>query len=128
MADLRNFAEWDPGVTGVEQVEGEGGGADSVFDVTVKAVPRPLTLRYRTLDHQAPDRVLVRAESKMLTSVDEVVVEADGGGSIVTYDAELTLNGALRLLDPALGLVFGGIGDRAAAGMRKALEGEKVDR
>lgn len=128
MADLRNFAEWDPGVTGVEQVVGNGDGPDAEFDVTVKAVPSPLTLRYKTIDHQPPDRVLVRAESKTLVSVDEILVEADGDGAIVTYDAELTLKGVLRLFDPFLGLAFRGIGDRAAAGMRKALEGEKVDR
>jgi hypothetical protein len=28
MADLRNFAEWDPGVKTVKQVEGSGGGKD----------------------------------------------------------------------------------------------------
>ena len=44
MADLRNFALWDPGVTRVTQVHGgdgvhgEGGGPKSVFDVVVKSV------------------------------------------------------------------------------------------
>ncbi|MCH9721067.1 MAG: SRPBCC family protein, partial [Actinomycetia bacterium] len=32
LADLRNFAEWDPGVKAVKQVEGSGGGPDAVFD------------------------------------------------------------------------------------------------
>ena len=45
MADLRNFAEWDPGVKTVKQVEGSGGGKDAVFDVTVAG---PLTTRYPT--------------------------------------------------------------------------------
>jgi len=48
MADLANFAEWDPGVVGVEQIEGDGGGADAVFDVAVKGVRGPVTLRYHT--------------------------------------------------------------------------------
>lgn len=59
----------------------------------------------------------------MLTSDDTVIVEADGEGSIVTYDAELRLNGLLRFGDIGLRLVFGGIGDRAAAGMRRVLDG-----
>ena len=46
MADLRNFAEWDPGVVAVEQVEGDGAGPDSVFDVTVDGVRDPMTLSY----------------------------------------------------------------------------------
>ena len=40
MADLRNFAEWDPGVNAVRQVQGSGGGPDSVFDVTVAGIGR----------------------------------------------------------------------------------------
>ena len=48
MADLRNFAEWDPGVKAVRQVEGSGGGPDAVFDVTVVAPGPDLTLRYVT--------------------------------------------------------------------------------
>ena len=29
MADLRNFATWDPGVDRVDQVRGDGGGPDA---------------------------------------------------------------------------------------------------
>ena len=43
------------------------------------------------------------------------------------YDAELELSGLLGLADPVLGLVFGRIGDRAAAGMAVALDGEIVE-
>ena len=35
MADLRNFAEWDPGVKAVKQVQGSGGGKDAVFDLSL---------------------------------------------------------------------------------------------
>ena len=86
MADLRNFAEWDPGVKAVRQVEGSGGGPDSVF-----------------------------------TSIDRITVEPDGTGSVITYDADLRLNGVLRIGDLGLRLVFGQIGDRAAAGLRRVL-------
>lgn len=126
MADLRNFAEWDPGVVAVDQRIGDGGGPDAEFAVKVKAVPGPMTLVYQTLDHQEPHRVLVRADSPMLASVDEITVTPADGGCIVTYDAELTLKGLLRAFDPGLGLVFGRIGDRAAAGLRTALAGVEV--
>ena len=49
-----------------------------------------------------------------------------GAGSTVTYDAELTLNGLLGLADPLLGLSFKMIGDRAAQGLVRALDGERV--
>ena len=125
MADLGNFVEWDPGVKAVRQVEGSGGGPDAVFDVTVVAPGPDLTLRYVTEEHDAPHNLLVVARSIVFTSIDRITVEPDGTGSIVTYDADLRLNGVLRVGDLGLRLVFGQIGNRAAAGLRRVL-GAKV--
>ena len=126
LADLRNFAEWDPGVKAVRQVQGSGGGPGTVFDVTVAGVGRDLTLRYVTEEYDAPRNLLVVARSSVFTSIDRITVEPDGTGSVVTYDADLRLNGVLRLGDLGLRLVFGVIGDRAAAGLRRALDGQAV--
>ncbi len=128
IADLTNFAEWDPGVRRSVQVAGDGSRMGAAYDVTVAAFPRDLTLRYEVVEHDPPHTCLVVARSSAFTSTDRITVEPDGGGSIVTYDAELTLNGPLGLFDPALRLAFGRIGDRAAAGLRGALDGTAVDR
>lgn len=127
MADLRNFAHWDPGVKKSVQVSGDGPGMDAAYDVTVSSGPKDLEMRYETVEFEEPSRALVRAETRLLTSVDEVTVTPDGEGSIVTYEAELTLKGPAGLFDPVLGLVFDRIGDRAAAGLRNALDGSEVD-
>ncbi|MEI6570253.1 MAG: SRPBCC family protein [Actinomycetes bacterium] len=124
MANLANFAEWDPGVTRVNQSEGEGPGLNAVYDVTIKGLPTPL--RYRTTQFDSPYSIVARAETLLLTSLDTITVEADGTGSIVTYDAKLTLNGPLGLADPILRLTFGRIGDRAAAGLIRVLDGERL--
>lgn len=124
LADLRNFAEWDPGVKAVSQVQGSGGGPDSVFDVTVAGLVGDLTLRYVTEDYNAPHNLLVVARSAVFTSIDRITVEPDGTGSVVTYDADLRLNGVLRVGDLGLRLVFGYIGDRAAAGLRRVLDAQ----
>jgi carbon monoxide dehydrogenase subunit G len=124
LADLRNFAEWDPGVKRVEQVEGVGAGPDTVFDVTVAGPGRDLTLRYVTVEYDAPHHLLVVAKSRLLTSEDRISVSTVDGSTVVTYDADLRLHGLLRLADPGLKLMFGRIGDRAAAGLRRALDGE----
>ena len=94
--------------------------------MTVKGFPADITLRYETRLYEPDARLLVRADSSTLTSVDEVTVVADGDGSIVTYDAELTLRGVLAVFDLGLRLVFGRIGDLAAAGLREALDGVEV--
>ncbi|MGA7759564.1 MAG: SRPBCC family protein [Ilumatobacteraceae bacterium] len=127
MADLTNFAEWDPGVDRVEQVEGDGAGAGAAFDVAVKAPGRTMTLRYDTVAFDdASTTMTAFAENALLTSEDTITVEADGDGSIVTYDAELKLKGLLGLSDPLLRLTFNQIGDRAAAGLVETLAGERV--
>jgi carbon monoxide dehydrogenase subunit G len=126
LADLTNFAEWDPGVESSTQIEGDGPALGAVFEVAVKGVVGTLDLRYHVTEYQAPDLVVARASTRMLTSLDTITVRADGEGSIVTYDADLTLNGVLGLADPGLRLVFGRIGDRAAAGLVRALQGERI--
>jgi hypothetical protein len=124
MSDLANFAEWDPGVTRVEQSEGTGPGPNAVYDVTVKGLPAPL--RYRTTRFDPPNSILVCAKSCLFTSLDTITVEGDDAESIVTYDAELTLNGPLGLADPLLRLTFDRIGDRATAGLIRVLDGERL--
>jgi len=123
MADLRHFAEWDPGVRKVAQVQGSGGGAGAVFDVTVAGI-RETTLRYRTVEYRAPEELLVVAKSVFLTSTDRITVRSEGETTVVTYDADLKLNGPLGLADPFLRMALRTIGDRAAAGLRRALDGQ----
>ena len=127
MADLRNFVEWDPGVEWVEQAEGDGPGPGAAFDVAVKLPGRTMTLRYHTVAFDdASSTMTAVTQNAWMTSEDTVTVEADGDGSIVTYDAELKLKGLLGLSDPLLRLTFNQIGDRAAAGLVEALAGERI--
>jgi carbon monoxide dehydrogenase subunit G len=123
LADLEHFAEWDPGVISARRVEGTEPAVGSAYDVTVRSIGRGLTLRYEIVDHRPPREMRVVARTSTLTSDDKISVapRADGGCD-VTYDARLDLRGPLRLFDPLLGLAFGRIGDRAAAGLRRALQ------
>lgn len=121
MADLRNFAEWDPGVKKVVQVGGDGPALGAEFDVTVKGPGRDLTLRYRITEFHAPHELLAVAKSGLFTSIDRITVIPTLAGCTVTYNAELRMNGIFSLADPGLRMVFHRIGDRAARGLRSAL-------
>ena len=79
MANLENFAEWDPGVTRVEQVAGGGPGQDATYDVSVKGLRTPL--RYRTTRFEPSSSIVALAKSRFLTSLDTITVEGDGEGS-----------------------------------------------
>lgn len=129
MADLRNFADWDPGVRRVTQISGQGGGDGATFDVVVAGPGgRDMTLRYVTTRYQPSSTIQAEARSRLFTSIDRIDVVPDAAGSLVTYDADLRLNGPLALFDPALKLLFKRIGDRAAAGLATALDGRRVER
>ena len=123
MADLRNFAEWDPGVRSATQVRGDGPAPDAEYDVVVDAGGRSLTLRYGATDYDAPRSITVKAASRLFTSLDRIDVTPDGDGSLVRYDARLTLNGPLGLFDRLLAGTFRKIGERANRGLIRALDG-----
>lgn len=124
IGDLANLADWDPGVATSTQVVGDGPGPDAAYDVTLST--GSMTLRYETTEFSGPRSVTYRAKASWFTSIDTIAVVPAAEGSIVTYDARLRLPLLLRLGDPVLGLVFRRVGDRAAAGLRTALEGEFV--
>ena len=127
MADLRNFAEWDPGVRDSTLVRGDGPGPDAEYDVTVDAVGgRGLTLRYAATDYDAPRSITVQASSRLFTSLDRIDVTPDGDGALVRYDARLTLNGPLGLFDRLLAGSFRKIGERANRGLIRALDGTQA--
>jgi len=122
MSDLRNFAEWDPGVGSAEQVKGDGPGLSTAYDLDASGS----MLRYVVEEYEPPAKVVATASNRFITSVDLITVEPDGAGSIVTYDADLTLNGLLKLGDPLLGVAFKRIGDKAAAGLVEKLQGVRL--
>lgn len=123
LSDLTHFADWDPGVKRSVQVAGDGAAIGAVYEVTVGGIGRDLVLPYEIVVLDRPRRVEVRAETGTLRSVDVMSFEpTDAGGSVVTYDADLSLKGVLGVANPLLGLAFGRIGDRAAGGLRAALE------
>jgi len=122
MADLRNFAEWDPGVKKSTMTSGSAPGLGTAYDVTVGLS----TLNYVTKEYNPSTRTVAEAKTLLLRSYDIIEVTETASGCEVFYDAELTLNGLLGMADPVLGLAFSRIGDKAAAGMAAALDGTKI--
>lgn len=124
MADIRHFADWDPGVANAVQCSGQGPGPSAAYDLTL-STPGHTVMRYAVTSWQAPTALRLESRTFFLTSIDDirVVAGADGAGSVVTYDAVLTLNGPLRMFDMGLAFAFRRIGDRAAAGLARALGG-----
>jgi Polyketide cyclase / dehydrase and lipid transport len=126
MADITHFAQWDPGVSRAALIVGSAGSVGAEYDLSVKFVGTTV-MRYTVTEVEAPRRLVLVAQTSLLTSTDEITVAASPTGSVVTYDATLTLKRA-RLADPLLQFAFNRIGDRAAAGLGRALAGSRVGR
>ncbi|MGE5408013.1 MAG: SRPBCC family protein [Syntrophothermus sp.] len=121
MADFSNVAEWDPTAAEARHL-GEGEPAlGSRFHVRVHWLGRDIELEYEITEIDAPHRLVLRAENATTISEDTVEVVARGEGSEVTYDAQVTLKGLVRVADPLLGLAFKRLGDNATAGLRRVL-------
>jgi len=122
LADFSTTSEWDPGITEAERLDDGPLGICSRFRVVARSLGRDVPFVYEVTAYEPPQRIELRGESSTVVSLDEITVERAAGGALVTYDARLTLKGALRLADPLLGIAFKRVGDRAAAGMRRALQ------
>lgn len=124
LKDFSNAAEWDPGVASAERLDSGAIGLGSKFRLVTEFMGRKTPLTYEIVAIDAPKSVTFRADTGTLASLDKLTFESRGQGTHVTYDADLTLNGPLKLADPLLKLVFKHIGDKARDGLRAELAGQ----
>ena len=122
MADFANSAEWDPGVVSAEKLTDDPLRVGARFDLVAAFLGREIDLTYETIELEAPRRVVLRAKSGTVVSLDAMTFEPTASdGTAVTYDADLRLKGAFRVADPLLRLAFRRIGDRARDGIAARL-------
>jgi hypothetical protein len=121
MAAFENVAKWDPGVARAERVGNGPVGLGTVFHVVSVFNGREIPLDYEITAFEPPNRVVLKAQTPTLRSVDEIKVDATGTSSLMTYNANLTFKGALWFANPILVLSFKKIGDRARDGLRREL-------
>jgi carbon monoxide dehydrogenase subunit G len=135
ISDFSTTQEWDPGVVEAERLNEAAVGEGTEFRLVAKFLGRKTALTYRIVEYDPPRAVTFRGETATVSSNDRITFEAAGEGTRITYDAELLLEGPLRLADPLLGLAFNRVGDRALAGLKhklapvppEALSGRSLD-
>lgn len=121
LSDFTNAAEWDPGTVQSERL-GEGPlGEGAEFRLRAAFLGRKSTLTYRIIEYQPPRAVTFRGENATVVSLDRITFKPSDGGTRITYDADLTLKGALKVAGPLLALAFKRIGDQALDGLRETI-------
>jgi Polyketide cyclase / dehydrase and lipid transport len=121
MADFSNALRWDPSVVEASRSSGGALGQGSAFDLVVKFGGRRIPLRYELVFYDEPRSFVIEARQATFTSRDAITVALGDAGSSVRYDALLEFKGGRAVLDPIMQLLFNRTGDKAAAGMRAAL-------
>jgi carbon monoxide dehydrogenase subunit G len=128
VADFANSASWDPGVATSERVD-DGPlrvGARYLLGVRMNGRVVPMTYSITHLDR--PNRVVLAGDGSGVTAVDDISFEAAGGGTAISYVADIRLRGVLRLLAPFAGGAFRRVAERARAGMQRTLDERAVAR
>ena len=121
MAMFSNVSQWDPTAAEAHPIDGNAPGQGARFHVLVHWLGRDIPLEYTTTVYERPKRLVLRAENATTISEDTITVEPTGAGCEMTYEARLTIKGAIRIIDPLFGLLFKRLGDNAASGLRREL-------
>ncbi len=121
LADFSNTLEWDPGVVEAQRLDDDPPAKGSEFRIVSEFLGRRTSLLYKIVEFDPPRLVTFRGVNSTAVSLDRLTFENFGGGTLVTYQAELTLKGPFKLADPLLALAFNRVGDRALQGLRDAL-------
>lgn len=124
LADFSSSERWDPGVTSARRLDDGAVGVGSTFEVISRFAGRDVPLVYEIVELEPHRRLVLRAESRTVVSLDTITFEPAAAGTSVTYDADLRLRGLVRVVDPLLGLAFNRIGDRARDGLRETLRAQ----
>jgi len=122
LADFSTISEWDPNVPSARCLSDDPRAVGARFEVDFEFLGPAQKLPYETIEIEAPRFVTFRSETATAVSVDRMTFDLKpGGGTIVTYDANVTLKSALRLFELPFRLVFRRFGDGARDGLQRKL-------
>jgi hypothetical protein len=122
MADFSNAPEWDQNTKSSDLVEGDPYEVGARYRVVTGFAGRDLTLTYETITIERPNLVVLKSGTGMAEIKDVIAFEADGEGSVVSYEANILPHGVAKVLDPVFALIFKRVGDRAAESLKAALK------
>jgi carbon monoxide dehydrogenase subunit G len=99
LKDFANTEEWDPGTQTCTQVDGGPIAEGTTWHNESKISGVKAELVY-VLKQLTNDELVLVGTNKASTSTDTIAVEPDGGGSTLTYRADLEMHGVARCSIP----------------------------
>lgn len=122
LKDFSHAEQWDPGTEKCQRLDDGPLGVGSRWHNTSKIAGVSTELEYELVE-LTDVKVVFEGTNDTATSIDSITVVPSGGGSEVTYDANIQLKGAAKLATPVIKLVFEKIGSDTEDDMVKVLNG-----
>ncbi len=122
LRDFANAVHWDPGTQSCAQSTPGPVVLGTKWDNTSKIAGLTTELIYE-LTRDDSEHIVLTGTNKTATSVDDIRFEAEGPEkTVVTYHAHVVFNGAAKLADPIMKLVFLRLADTTEKQMTTTLE------
>jgi carbon monoxide dehydrogenase subunit G len=122
LADFTTTTQWDPGTLRTTRESGDGGIGTTYRNVS-RFLGRETRLTYVVTDYQSPQLLQLRGENRTVLARDTMRLTGTGGATMISYRAEFEFKGWARLVAPLAAPALRRLGDRAAQGLRSALDG-----
>lgn len=121
IGDFRNLLLWDPSCRAARMTQGERLAAGTHFHVVIHFAGRDIPMDYAVREYQPGRRIVLEGRSDKARALDTISAEPRTNGSRVTYVAEITVDGAGRLMDTAMKLLFWPTVRHGMANLRRLL-------
>jgi carbon monoxide dehydrogenase subunit G len=123
VADFSTTQAWDPGISEARRLDDGALGQGSRFELVSVFNRTRQTLVYELTVYERPDLVVLDGEGGNFRGIDKISFgPRAGGGTVVTYVADLSLKGLARLAEPFITGKLDAMSDAAVAGLKAALD------
>jgi carbon monoxide dehydrogenase subunit G len=111
LKDFSHAEEWDPGTEKCERLDSGPVAVGSRWHNTSKIAGVSTELEYELIE-LTESKVVFAGSNDSASTTDTITVlpTSSGGGSEITYDADIQMSGAAKLATPVVKLVFEKIG------------------
>jgi NAD(P)-dependent dehydrogenase (short-subunit alcohol dehydrogenase family) len=120
-ANFGLIEQWDPGVAESEKLSAGPLREGSRFRVVVNSGFGRSEMHYTITRYEPPRRVVLEGVGDAIHAIDEIRFSEVEGGTRIDYTADISLGGAAGKVEFLLGPVLKRVGEKAMAGLKKAL-------
>lgn len=119
VVDFSNLSRWDPMFDRSTRLDDGELGVGSTFEVVADKAGKELPITYRIEQYDRPRSARLVGEGDGFTSIDEITVEAVGGGAELTWNARVETDAPV--VDTLATPVFKTVAKASISGLRDEL-------